>query len=121
MQRNTEFTDSHMTAFLILQRNHVICEGEYTIHLWGHFDHKNRPQSAKCDIVVNDPKWGAGVIEIDGAVHHQEAQAKWDIKKDAMLRAMGLWVERIDNRDAHRVMEYLEKHRRRVDEYGGAY
>lgn len=115
--RQGSFTNAHLAALQILSQNHVQYKAEEYVAAWGHFDGKGRPIVYRCDIVINDPDFGAGVIEIDGLIHHREKQAVKDLRKDARLQRLGLWVERIENDKVSDIVSVLEHHRRQRDDY----
>jgi very-short-patch-repair endonuclease len=90
---------------------------EETVRIWGEFDSKGRPVSFKCDIVIDDANYGAGVVEIDGEIHTKLSKEKKDERRDKALKRQNLWVEHILNEDVEGIMAILEKHRRQRDDY----
>ena len=106
--RKGEFTNPHNTVLRVLSEQGIFYKAEEVVHCWGEFDEKGRPVSYKCDIVIVDPRYGGGVIEVDGGSHRNKETK--DARKDTRLMKMGLWVERVPNEDAKNVMLYLEKH-----------
>ena len=67
----------------------MLYKAEESVPVWGEFDDQGRPIVYRCDIVIIDPRFGAGVIEIDGTVHHKERQIIKDMKKDTRLKPVG--------------------------------
>jgi very-short-patch-repair endonuclease len=119
--RKGQFTDSHLSALNILQENHVRFLAESVIHCFGEFDAQGRPVSYKVDILINDPAYSSGVIEIDGSIHHRGIQPAKDARRDHRLMMQRLWVEHISNEAVGTIMSVLEKHKRRIDDFGGIY
>ena len=109
--RRGQFTSPHVRALTILAENSVFYKAEEVVNCWGEFDHKGRPVSYKCDIVVNDPNFGSGVVEIEG-----EGTNSDDLRRDHRLLSTGFqWIEHVPNKDVKNVMNYLERHRRGSD------
>jgi very-short-patch-repair endonuclease len=119
--RKGQFTNSHIKALALLNDNHVGYLAEQVVHCFGEFDVQGRPISYKVDILVNDARYSSGVIEIDGDIHRKLPQERKDIRRDHHLIMQKLWVEHIANDQIGTIMEVLEKHKRRIDDYGGVY
>lgn len=117
--RKGNFTDSHISALSILSENHVRYLAEEVIQCFGEFDSEGRPVSYKADILINDPQFGSGVIEIDGRIHHRGNHPAEDERRDKRLKKLGLWVEHIENESTGGIMSVLERHRAKVDAFGG--
>jgi hypothetical protein len=115
--RQGQFTSAHVQALNILGLNHVHYLAEEPINIWGEFDSKGRPITYKVDICINDPYFGAGIIEIDGEIHKKLKHEIKDEKRDQRLSFQGFWVEHILNEEVKDVMQVLERHRRERDAY----
>jgi hypothetical protein len=115
--RKGQFTDAHNLALAILSENHVRYLAEQVVQCFGYFDNQGRPISYKVDILVNDPRYSSGVIEIEG----EGSNSKGNDRRDNHLAMQHLWVEHVPNKEAKNVMVYLGKHKRKVDDYGGVY
>ena len=111
-----QFTTPHQKALAVLCAHHIAFKAEEVIHCWGERDGKDRPVSYKVDFaIVQNEKYHDGILEIEGAGTNSA-----DPKRDHRLLGVGFkWVEHCPNADAKNVMKYLEKHRRKVDDYGG--
>ena len=112
--RRGQFTGPHVAALEILSREGVLYRAEEVVHCWGEFDGMGRPVSYKCDIVISDPRYGAGVVEVEGRGTNSD-----DPRRDARLLKQFQWIEHIPNKDAWNVMAYLEKHRNKDIVLGG--
>lgn len=117
--RNSAFTGHHVRALNILSENHVGYMAEFHLYAFGNFDSKGRAIAYTVDILINDANWGAGVIEIDGEIHMKLRREQADARRDRHLKALGLWVEHILKEDIAQIMQVLEKHRAKIDAYGG--
>lgn len=117
--RQGEWTPDHVRALNILGIHGVVCKGEQVVRFWGEFDFKGRPLSAKVDILVDDVNYGSGVIFIDGSIHDKLSVERKDERQERRLDRLGLWHERVRNEDVGSVMDVLEKHRVKIDAYGG--
>ena len=67
--RKGSFTDSHVKVLAYLNQLGVSYKAEEVVHCYGAFDGSGRPVSYKVDILVNDSRYGAGIIEVDGKSH----------------------------------------------------
>jgi hypothetical protein len=119
--RKGQFTNSHLKALAILSDHYVGYMAEQVVHCFGEFDGEGRPVSYKVDILINDPRYSSGVIEIDGDVHRKLNHERKDLRRDHHLIMQKLWVEHIANDQIGTIMQVLEKHKRRIDDYGGVY
>jgi very-short-patch-repair endonuclease len=119
--RQGQFTDSHIKALAILNENHVRYLAEQPIPCFGEFDGQGRPIIYKVDILINDAKYSSGVVEIDGEIHTKLSKEKKDILRDHRLMMQRLWVEHIPNDQIGTIMQILDRHKRRIDDYGGVY
>ena len=117
--RQATFTRAHTSALSILSENHVQYLAESGLFAFGKFDSQGRPIAYTVDILINDANYGAGVVEIDGEIHTRLKREIADERRDRNLKALGLWVEHITNDDISKIMLVLEKHRVKIDEYGG--
>ena len=109
--RRGSFTNPHIKALEELSRANVFYIAEEVVHCWGEFDGRGRPVSYKCDIIINDPNFGSGIIEIEG-----EGTNSDDMTRDHRLLSTGFeWIEHVPNVEAKNVLRYLEKHRRGSD------
>ncbi len=59
------FTDSHTDGLAILSAENVHYLAEEVIRIWNVFDSKARPVNYKADVLIDDPRFGSGVIHID--------------------------------------------------------
>lgn len=117
--RQGSFTSAHVQALNILGLNHVAFLAEEPVHIYGQFDFKGRPLAYKVDILINDANYGAGVVEIDGEIHKKLTREWKDLARDSRLQTQGLWVEHIPNEEVAGIMDVLERHRVKIDSYGG--
>ena len=109
--RKGQFTNPHIKALTILAQNGIAYRAEEVIHIWGEYDGQGRPVSYKCDIVVDDPSFGPGVVEIEG----EGTNSANDLRDHRLLSVGFHWVEHVPNKDAKNVMQYVERHRRASD------
>lgn len=117
--RTKSFTSAHVHALEILSENHVSYLAEQRVRAYGKFNHNGKPIYYTVDINVDDPNFGSGVVEIDGEVHIKLLREEADKKRDANLKALGLWVEHLTNEQVPEIMVRLEKHKVQIDAYGG--
>lgn len=113
--RHGSFTEAHVNALSILSEHGVLYRAEEVVRIYGEFDGMGREVAYKVDILVTDPRYGHGVIEIDGLYHHRGDNPAKTGLRDARLKKLGLWVVHIENADIGRVMDVLEEHRRDVN------
>lgn len=120
LRKSGEYTPKHMKATLYLDG--IDYELEKVVPIYGEFDDKDRAQFRKADILINDSRFGAGVILVDGDSHKTHGAEKRDDKSDRYYRKMSLWVEHLSNSEVSReaVAAILARHERRTDDYGGA-
>src|SRR5438105_2810439 len=78
--RQGEYTSAHVQAMNVLGLNGIWFLSEQVIWAWGNFDSKGRAIAFKCDILINDANFGAGVIEIDGQIHTKLSKEHKDEK-----------------------------------------
>jgi very-short-patch-repair endonuclease len=119
--RQGQFTSAHFKALAILNDNHVRYLAEQVIPCFGEFDGQGRPVIYKVDILINDANYSSGVIEIDGDIHKKLSKETKDTLRDHRLAMQRLWVEHIPNDQIGTIMQILERHKRRIDDYGGVY
>lgn len=102
--RRGSYTDPHLRVLQILNENNVSYKSECVLDLFD-FDGLGRPVSAKVDVLIQDIKYGFGVIEVDGEAHRKH----WldDARRDRRLKKLHLWVLHIPNAEVERTMEYL--------------
>lgn len=76
--------------------------------------HFRRQQVIKGFIVDFYCHKSALVIEVDGAIHDEEAQKEYDIKREQVLHALGLRVVRFRNEEIEKNLLHVLKRIREV-------
>ena len=109
--RKGQFTDSHVKVLAYLNQLGVSYKAEEVVHCYGLFDGSGRPISYKVDILVNDSRYGAGVIEVDGP-SHKDFDEKEE-RRDYRLGIHGLWIEHLPNKEVSllAVSQILARHK----------
>ena len=109
-------TISEDNLYAILNRLKVVAKFNEPLRVNGEFWPNGDPLFLKPDALIDDPQYGSGVFEVDGASHKTKGSIRWDTKKDLYYGSMGLWVERLQNKEVKQVivLERLEKHKRKV-------
>lgn len=117
--KSSEFTNPHTRALSILSNLFVRYKAEEVIRILGEFDGIGRPVSVKVDVLIDDPNYGSGVLEIKGSAHQTKGARKWDEKREAYLMRMGLWVESLQNSEVDRehIEAVLAAHKKAVLEF----
>ena len=115
-----QFTNPHARVLSILSENHVSYLAEEVVRAYGQFYPDGRAIAFKVDVLVNDPRYGAGIIEVDGGYHQSAHQQLKTEKRDSILKGLGFWILHIPNKESKDVMRYLEvasqAHRLKVSE-----
>ena len=123
MSESTRSQTVHVDSLCaILSRLHISYDGDkIPLRITNEFWPDGTPIYLLPDARIHDARYFDGVFEVDGRAHLTHGGRRWDERKDAYYQKMGLWVERVQNKDVFQshVVGLLEKHRRKTDSYGG--
>src|SRR5213592_3063153 len=96
--RKGSFTDSHVKVLAYLNQLGVSYKAEEVVHCYGAFDGKDRPISYKVDVLVNDARYGIGVIEVEG----KGSNTIDNRMRDGLLGKQGIkWFEHLPNKEVN--------------------
>src|SRR5439155_18487440 len=94
--RKGSFTDSHVKVLAYLNQLGVSYKAEEVVRCYGAFDGSGRPISYKVDCLVNDARYGTGVIEDEG----KGSNTMDNESRDAHLFETGInWIEHLPNKE----------------------
>ena len=116
--RKGSFTDSHVKVHAYLNQLGVSYKAEEVVHT-GFFDGKDRPISYKVDVLVNDLRYGVGVIEVEGkGSNTSDNQTRDYILLHTLPNIIFnnfriLWIEHLPNKEVSllAVSDILARHR----------
>ena len=109
--RKGQFTDSHVKVLAYLNQLGVSYKAEEVVRCVGIFDGRNRPVSYKVDVLVNDSRYGVGIIEIEGKGSNSLGNEKRNFRL-IMQRDID-WIEHLPNKEVSllAVSQILARHK----------
>ena len=107
--RKGQFTDSHVKVLAYLNQLGVSYKAEEVVRCYGFFDGSGRPISYKVDILIDDPRYRGGVIEVEG----KGSNTAGDIIRDSRLERSIGWIEHLPNKEVSllAVSQILARHK----------
>ena len=118
-----DVTVAHYGAMAILSEMKVSYRSRVLFHRYNEYTEKGDLKTWEADILLTDPRYKNGDLEINGESHRSDKAQKNAEKKHQYMVAHGLWFEELENREVswESIQGVLDRHQRRVDDYGNEY
>ena len=91
--RISSYTEDHRRAMIILTQLGVRSLAEWEFPRWNEYRGNGTLRSYTADIVVVDPRYFNGILEIEG----EGSASKDNEKRDRYFERLGLWVNHLEN------------------------
>src|SRR5213592_2824646 len=109
--RKGQFTDSHVKVLAYLNQLGVSYKAEEVVRCKDIFDGNGREVFYKVDVVITDPRYRYGIIEIEGKGSNTSNRPKGDY--NLLTWTAISWIEHLPNKEVSllAVSQILARHR----------